>query len=55
MGNSQKPYYMLFNAATDAISALEAQNFGQAKKILVEAQQVCEEWVLSHPEDGDEA
>lgn len=54
MEHEQKPYYMLFNAVTDAIAAMEAQNFGQARQILMQAQRNCEEWFLSQPEDGDE-
>lgn len=55
MGQYQKPYFMLFNAVTDAIAAMEVQNFGQARQILIQAQQDCEEWFLSHPEDEEEA
>lgn len=54
MEQYQKPYYTLFNAVTDAVAAMEAQNFGQARQMLVQAQQDCEEWFLSHPEGGDE-
>lgn len=45
---------MLFNAVTDAVAAMEVQNFGQARQILIQAQQDCEEWFLSHPEDEEE-
>ena len=39
-------YTGLFNAVTDAIEALEQQNFGLAKDILIKAQQDAEELVL---------
>ncbi len=54
MERNQKPYYMLFNSVTDAIAAIEALNFGQAKQILVQAQQDCEEWFLSDTEGENE-
>ena len=39
----QKAYSLLFNAITDALEAMEAQNFGQARQALVSAQQQTEE------------
>ena len=39
-------YYHLFNALTDALEAIEAQNFGQAKDILILAQQETEEMFM---------
>lgn len=53
MEQNQRPYFMLFNAVTDAVAAIEEQNFGQARQILMQAQQDCEEWFLSCPESGD--
>ena len=47
----QKMYTLLFNAATDAIEALEAMNLGQARAILVLAQQQTEEIYLDKDED----
>lgn len=44
-------YTLLFNAATDAIEALEAMNLGQARAILVLAQQQTEEIYLDKDED----
>lgn len=35
----EKMYYHLFNAVTDALKALEEQNYGQAKSLLEQAQQ----------------
>ena len=36
-------YYHLFNQITDALAALERQDFGKAKEILMQAQQDAEE------------
>lgn len=44
----QKAYYLLFNAITDALEALEQQNFGQAKQELIAAQQRAEEIFLEN-------
>ena len=46
----RKMYYHLFNAVTDALAALEKQNIGQAKELLMEAQQQCEEIYLDEEE-----
>lgn len=43
-------YLQLFNAVTDSLEALTAQNFGQAKEILIKAQQEAEEYYLEHGE-----
>ena len=40
-------YLMLFNAITDALRALKAQNFGQAAEVLEVAQQKAEERYIS--------
>jgi len=47
MPDYQKPYTLLFNAVTDALEALARQNFGQAREILIRAQQEAEEAYLS--------
>jgi len=39
-------YTSLFNAVTDAILAIEQQNYGIAKEILIQAQQQSEERYL---------
>lgn len=36
-------YTILFNAATDAIAALDRQDFGQARALLVQGQQQAED------------
>ena len=38
-----KYYSTLFNGVTDALAALEQQNYGAAREILVRAQQSAEE------------
>mgnify|MGYP007129633258 CR=1 FL=1 len=43
MANYDKMYSLLFNAITDALEKLEKQNLGDAKDILVSAQQKAEE------------
>ena len=43
MANYDKMYSLLFNAITDALEKLEKQNFGDAKDILISAQQKAEE------------
>ena len=41
--NYQELYFKLFSAAADAVEAIEAMNFGQAKEVLIAAQQEAEE------------
>ena len=43
----QMLYHKLFNACTNAICALEQQNFGQARTLLISAQQEAEECYIS--------
>ncbi len=50
MPNYKKMYFQLFNAITDALEETEKMNFGQAKSILIHAQQNCEEMYLSESE-----
>lgn len=47
MINYKELYFKLFSAAADAVEAIEAMNFGQAKEILIAAQQNAEEAHLS--------
>jgi hypothetical protein len=51
MVNYEALYKMLFNGMTDAIRAMEAQNYGSARCALIKAQQDAEELFIS---DGDE-
>ncbi len=43
----KKAYYLLFNAITDALEAVGEQNFGQARQLLIAAQQEAEEIFMS--------
>jgi len=51
MVDYQKLYTKLFNAATDALEALEQQNIGTAKEILRRAQQEAEDVYLDSAEE----
>ena len=39
-------YHLMLNASEDAIKAIEEQNFGTAKEILIRAEQAAEEAYL---------
>lgn len=39
----EKLYHLLFNAITDALEQMKSQNYGDAKELLVAAQQKAEE------------
>lgn len=43
MPNYKELYFQLFAAMADAVEAIEAANYGQAKEILISAQQRAEE------------
>ena len=53
MPDYQKMYTCLFNAATDALRALEVMNVGQARQRLIHAQQQTEEMYLEDEEEED--
>ena len=42
MQNFKKMYFCLFNAITDALWAIEKQDFARAQAILIQAQQRAE-------------
>ena len=46
----QKMYYLLFNAITDALKQMDAQNYGEAKETLISAQQKAEEIYIDSAE-----
>ena len=48
----KKMYYRLFNGVTDALLAMQQQNFGMAAQLLRDAQSACEELFLD-AEDED--
>ncbi len=50
MSQYKQVYLHLFNAVTDAIAALQEQNYGQAQQLLIRAQQEAEESILSEEE-----
>ena len=39
----KKLYHLLFNAITDALEKIEGQNYGDAKDLLIAAQQKAED------------
>ena len=43
MPDYEKMYHLLFNAITDALNQLEAQNYSDVKDALISAQQKAEE------------
>ena len=43
MADYNKMYLLLFNAITDALEKIEGQNCGDAKELLIAAQQKAEE------------
>ena len=43
MTDYQKMYTTLFNAVTDALKKMEMKNYGDAKELLISAQQKTEE------------
>ena len=42
MDEYKKPYLTLFNSVTDALEALERQDYGTAKEIPIHSQQTAE-------------
>ncbi len=55
MNEYKKHYYILFNACTDALAALEEQDFGRAGRLLRRAQADAEEaFLAAGEEDGGE-
>ena len=43
MVDYKKIYHLLFNAMTDALEKIDDQNYGDARDILIAAQQKAEE------------
>lgn len=52
--NYEKLYHMMFNAATNAISALDKSNYGAARALLVKAQQDAEELYIETASEAPE-
>jgi len=49
MSQYKQLYYGLFNDITDAIEAIDRMNYGEARRLLVEAQIRAEERFLDDP------
>ena len=47
MEDYTKLYHLLFNAITDALEQMNAQNFGSAKETLVSAQKKAEDLYIT--------
>lgn len=47
------PYLHLFNDVSDAISAIDACNYGEARDLLVQAQQRTEALFIDNPRYND--
>ena len=47
MEDYTKLYHLLFNAITDALEQMNAQNFGSAKETLVSPQQKAEDLYIT--------
>ena len=54
MTDYRKLYAMLFNGVTDALKEMEELNFGQAKALLIAAQQAAEEAYMADGDDPEE-
>ena len=50
MEEYKESYLLLFRAVSKALEAIDAQNFGTAKMLLVQAQQDAEETFLQQAE-----
>lgn len=47
MSSLPEYYTALFNAVTKALAAMEVQNFGEARELLIQGQQAAEELYLN--------
>lgn len=52
MTDYKKMYTTLFNAVTDALEKMEVQNYGDAKELLISAQQKTEEIYITAQNDN---
>ena len=50
MTDYQQLYILMLDASERAIEAIEKQNYGAAKEILIAAEQKCEEIYVSAPQ-----
>ena len=51
MADYKELYILMVDASERAIEAIEKQNFGAAKDILIAAEQECEERYISAPRE----
>jgi len=51
MDEYKQPYLILFRACEEAIRALDQQNYGQARELLVRGEQIAEEFYMALGED----
>ena len=47
-------YYRLFNGVSDALMAMERQNFGTAAQLLRDTQSECEELFLDAEDEAEQ-
>jgi hypothetical protein len=52
MDEWKEPYRILWRATSAAIEAIEQQNYGEAKQLLIAGQQDAEEMFMGEGEDG---
>jgi len=48
----QKLYHLMVDASERAIEAMEQSNYGEAKDILIQAEQAAEELYMENGTDG---
>lgn len=51
----QKMYDLLFNAITTAIEEIKRRNYGNAERVLIEAQRETEELFISCAEEKEDS
>jgi hypothetical protein len=54
MGKLPRYYTVLFNVVSDAIAALEQQNYGIAMNLLLQGQQEAEKAFVEEPESKEQ-
>ncbi len=53
MADYEKMYFTLFRAITDAIEYIDETNYGTARAVLIEAQQLAEEIYIETAEESE--
>ena len=54
MEEYKAPYFILLAASEKALRAMDAQNYGTARDILISAQQEAEEYILNEHEKNSD-